>query len=227
MNHRIFLYLMLLIITECSLCNGCHPNSKELHICLNIYLERDFPHIETILKGQQKGSRYGGGRVLLEGTDLQNYCRHIEGLEECYKRLLPECDTYWQLDRYSRMMKVLHATHSHLCLNSTNNLRDLLLNSVCLTRAKAVLENCSSLGFEWVKTWKEVLRMQVDPVDRCRGLNAYRSCIANKLHDVICGLEAIRIYGGLIDVWLREWCNKDSTSERDLSYLYLSAKGTG
>lgn len=51
---------------------GCHPSSKELHICLNIYLERDFPLIETIVKGQ---GRFGRGRVILEGPDLADICR--------------------------------------------------------------------------------------------------------------------------------------------------------
>ncbi|GFY43891.1 uncharacterized protein TNIN_344801 [Trichonephila inaurata madagascariensis] len=193
----------------------CHPMSKALHICLNIYLEKDFPFIETIVKSRKRG------RVLLEDPDLQNICRHIVSLHDCYKTLYGECQTYWQLERYTRLMHVLQSTHTYLCANSTTNLKDLLLNSGCLARAKDFVANCSTdSGFNWLTTWKEILRMQVSPTDRCHSLEYYKTCLERQLSGIICGQEASRVYGNLLEVWLRNWCNKDSTPLGDMQYLY-------
>ncbi|GIY46424.1 uncharacterized protein CDAR_585871 [Caerostris darwini] len=212
----------MLVISTAVLClNGaitlvqsCHPTSKALHICLNIYLEKDFPFIETIVQSRRRG------RVLLEDPDLYNICRDITALHDCYKTLLGECDTYWQLERYSRLMRMFESTHSYLCANSTRALKELLLNSVCLHRAKSVIANCTNYGFDWMTTWKQILRMQVAPAERCHALDNYKRCLARQLSYVICGEEATRVYGNLLDVWLKDWCDKDSTPASSLQYFY-------
>ncbi|CAL1288677.1 unnamed protein product [Larinioides sclopetarius] len=85
----------ILVVAALVICfdgvQGCHPTSKALHICLNIYLEKDFPLIETFVKSRRQG------RVLLEDPDLQNICRspsqhrlHVEG-----KSLHRQLFQYW------------------------------------------------------------------------------------------------------------------------------------
>ncbi|XP_042905296.1 uncharacterized protein [Parasteatoda tepidariorum] len=203
------------------LVEACHPESRELHICFNIYLERDLPLVETIVEGQQKAIRYGNGRVLLEDTDIQTICRHAAELQNCFKTLLPECSTYWQMNRYMRMMNLFQNVYSYLCESTTNNVRDLLLNTKCLTMAESFIANCSIHGFSWSFTWKEVLRMRVSPADRCQVIDHYRTCLIGRLQNVLCGEEAARVYGSLLDVWLLHWCNKGVGPEKGLEYFYL------
>lgn len=218
LHKWILVFLPILTICIFQMVSGCHPSSKKLHICLNIYLERDFPLIETIVKGQE---RFGRGRVILEGPDLRNICNDIGELKDCYANLLSECDTLWQYDRYMRMMNVLIATHDYLCPNgNTNNVKDLLLKSGCLIRAQSQISNCK--GFDWSMSWREVLRMQVSPQDRCKELESYKHCLMNSLVDAECGADTSGVYQRLINVWLETWCAIDSTPYEDKIYFFLS-----
>ncbi|GBN54093.1 hypothetical protein AVEN_240937-1 [Araneus ventricosus] len=199
---------------------GCHPTSKALHICLNIYLEKDFPLIETFVKSRRQG------RVLLEDPDLQNICRHIASLNECYNSLWRECTSYWQVERYSRLIHLISSTHSYLCSNTTDVLKEVLLNTDCMSRAKPYIANCSSTGFDWMMTWKQILRMQVSPEDRCQALGNYKTCLARQLVNIPCGKESTRVYGNLIEVWLKNWCDKDSSPSSAMKYFYHPATFT-
>ncbi|KAG8190431.1 hypothetical protein JTE90_009268 [Oedothorax gibbosus] len=196
----------------------CHPNSMRLHVCLNIYLEKDFPFLETLVQG--KGSRRG--RILLEDHDITNICGHLTSLRDCYKGLLPECNSYWQMDRYSRLMHLQETTLMHLCSNRTKTLKDLLTNVDCLQRdAKSIVSSCASdtSDFSWIATWKEILRMQVGPADRCSSMSAYRDCLVSRLQGVLCGEEASTVYGLLMDKWLASWCDTEDLTPGE--YLYL------
>ncbi|CAL1288676.1 unnamed protein product [Larinioides sclopetarius] len=207
----------ILVVAALVICfdgvQGCHPTSKALHICLNIYLEKDFPLIETFVKSRRQG------RVLLEDPDLQNICRHIASLHDCYNSLWRECTSYWQVERFSRLVHLIGSTHSYLCSNTTDVLK-VLLNTDCMSRAKAYIDNCSNTGFDWMVTWKQILRMQVSPEDRCHALGNYKTCLARQLMGIPCGMESTRVYGNLIDVWLKNWCDKDSSPSSSMKYFY-------
>ncbi|XP_054712508.1 uncharacterized protein LOC129222092 [Uloborus diversus] len=213
------LTFMAIFLESCTWISCCHPNSKKLHACLNIYLEKGFPHIETAVQGQHSRTRWG--RRNLEGPALQEICLHMSSLYDCYKEVLIECDTLWQMNRFSRMVEVLNATYIHLCENTTKNLRDLLFLSGCLNDAKDQISACSKEGFNWFMTWRQVLRLQVSPQEKCLDLDRYRTCVGKLLPDIVCSEEATRVYGAFMDVWLRHWCNKNATSTENLAYLYL------
>ncbi|XP_055937099.1 uncharacterized protein LOC129966624 isoform X1 [Argiope bruennichi] len=183
---------------------GCHPTSKALHICLNIYLEKDFPLIETFVKSRRHG------RVLLEDPDLQNICRHIASLNDCYNSLWGECTSYWQVERYSRLIHLINSTHSYLCSNTTDVLKDLLINLDCLARARDYLAKCSHAGFNWMTTWKQIMRLRILSTESCPMLNDYKSCMVQELEGVICGKEASIVYGDLIEEWLKTLCNENT-----------------
>jgi len=209
---------LLLVVLRTLLVSSCHPGSQELHICLNIYLERDFPLIETIVQGQH--GRRGRGRVILEGPDLSNICRDITTLRHCYSKLFPECVTMWQFDRFTRLMNVLNATHHHLCGDGTNNVRDLLLNTECMYQAKTNIAQCT--GFDWWMSWRQVLRMQVSAADSCLKLKSYRKCLRHQLSNVSCGEEAAKSYIGIIDVWLNSWCGENVGPIENKKYFYYA-----
>lgn len=201
------LVAVLLFLTEfASVVKSCHPYSKELHICLNIYLERDFPLIETIIKGQQMPGYGGGRRVLLEGPDLENICKKIGELQGCYDGLLRECDTYWQLGRYLTLMSAFNSSYLYLCGNTTNNIRDLLRNGECVNRVGSNLNECSDSGIHWFTTWKQILRLQVEAKDLCLSIKHYKNCLVQNLQGVTCGKQAAGIYGGFLDTWIDSWC---------------------
>ncbi|CAL1288678.1 unnamed protein product [Larinioides sclopetarius] len=198
----------ILVVAALVICfdgvQGCHPTSKALHICLNIYLEKDFPLIETFVKSRRQG------RVLLEDPDLQNICRHIASLHDCYNSLWRECTSYWQVERFSRLVHLIGSTHSYLCSNTTDVLKDVLLNLGCLARAGDYLAKCSATGFDWMTTWKHIMRLQMLPKDSCPLVDNYKTCMVRELEDVICGKEAGKVYGDLIEKWLANLCYKNA-----------------
>lgn len=201
------LVALLLFLTEfASIVKSCHPNSKELHICLNIYLERDFPLIETIIKGQQRPGYGGATRVLLEGPDLESICKKIGELQTCYYGVVEECDTYWQLGRYLTLMSAFNSSYFYLCGNTTDNIRDLLRNGECVNRVSTNLAECSDSGIHWFTTWKQILRLQVDAGDLCLPIKHYKECLIQKLEGVFCGKQAAGIYNGVLDIWINSWC---------------------
>lgn len=206
------LLVLAIFVAQPTIC--CHPASKKLHICLNIYLERDFNLIETIVKGSTREHK-----PILEGPYLDKICTHIAELEACYSDLLPQCNTLWQYDRYMRLMDVLGATRNFLCGDGTANVRDVLYNSSCLVWARSHLAGCK--GFDWAMSWKEVLRMQVSPQDRCREIQTYRNCLINRLIDLECSKSTADIYKRLIDVWLKHWCAMDLSEIEEKKYFYL------
>ncbi|XP_015929453.2 uncharacterized protein [Parasteatoda tepidariorum] len=204
---------------------GCHKTSKELHICLNIYIERDLPFVETIIKGQKKIGRFGGGRILLDDLDVQVICDHATELYDCYKTPMLECYSYWQLYDFLKMMSLFQKLHSYLCEKTTNNARDLLLSMKCLMIAESHIANCSNHGFSWSYTWKEVLRMQVSPAEKCPAIDQYRTCLINGLNNVPCGEEAGHIYGSLLQTWYLHWC--DDVEVGNLHYTSSGFRSEG
>lgn len=197
-----FLIGFLLNFSKC-----CTSDSKKLHVCLNIYLERDYPLVDAILKAQRKSTESRGrGLVLMEGPDLNSICEKIDSLQSCFAEVAEECVTYWHIYRFDRMMRSLLALYNLLCANSREGLKALLTYATCIQNVKKYAVECEDDSFVWDTIWKQMLRLQIDD-EICGPLDQQRQCMIKSLQRNKCGNQASYVYNLTLSTWLQSWCS--------------------
>ncbi|XP_067133789.1 uncharacterized protein [Centruroides vittatus] len=224
MAHLNCFYIFILlngILLKFSKC--CTSDSQRLHVCLNIYLERDYPSVEAILKAQIQSSKESrGGQVLMEGPDLSSICQKIDSLQNCLSEVAEECDTYWHIYRFDRMMRSLLALYNLLCANSKDGLKAVLTYAMCIRNIEYV-KNCEEESFHWDTIWKQMLRLQIDD-EICEPLDRQKKCVVAWLESHRkCGIQASYVYNLTISTWLQAWCSASCKIKSSTILLIISS----
>lgn len=186
----------------------CTSDSKQLHVCINIYLERDYPEVEALLKAQWRFSTsHARGHVLLEGPSLEGICSRIADLESCLSELAEMCITYTHIYGFDRLMRTLLAIDNLLCSSQNRNgLKALLTYAMCIRNVRRYTPECQDERFDWDEVWKGMLRLEIGG-EICKPLEEQTRCLVKSLGRNQCGPHAGNIYNQTISTWLRAWCS--------------------
>lgn len=139
------LLIMLLFVTTSlimPLVNGasCNLNDPKHHVCLHIYLERDFPLLHQMIinpafikEGREFEEVCGyvysvSWCTTIEHSLIMSINRKIKEMGHCYHEMLDDCGVYFDIESRAQILRVItsiESIHRFLCSNRSIALEGL------------------------------------------------------------------------------------------------------
>ncbi|CAG0888541.1 unnamed protein product [Darwinula stevensoni] len=189
-----------------SVAEGCTKNSKDIGVCLHIYLERDFPAIQKIVSRPRSDDT----PLLLDGPELENNCNQVKEVLDCFEHILTHwCYYFADFFRYRKLVESLIEAYDFVCDHDVIRSRFLVLlkNLYCLEEVRRNNRWGCHHSSLTENIWQQILRLEVD-TSICPTLWWQRGCLL--YHGAVeadCGAEAGVVYGNLSELFLSRWCS--------------------
>ncbi|XP_064106137.1 uncharacterized protein LOC135215426 isoform X4 [Macrobrachium nipponense] len=175
---------------------GCNMRTKEVGVCLHVYLERDFLSMERIvypLKNAQRREIYS----------------RLGGVITCFEEVLIGCDSGYDFFRYRHLLHSLERVHKYLCHTPNDRLTrflPFLMVIDCAETARLKERSCHRPNVT-INVWNQILRLELGP-ELCNSLNTQRACLLeNGYINQQCGGEGKEsLYRNVSAIFLATWC---------------------
>ncbi|XP_076319001.1 uncharacterized protein LOC143229973 [Tachypleus tridentatus] len=202
--------LLLLILYRASYesVRCCTGHSLKPHRCLNTFLERDFHLIQPFFT---EYSSTGRRLIVSEGPGLDDICRKIEDLTECYRPLVRDCKLYEHYVNLERIIRSLKELQILLCRNNRALLQSLLTHGACIERVRT-RSKCHEQIPNWTILIRKIFRLE-EGFEHCPSLYRHSKCVTDRLMSSECEPEATRVYNWTQVTWLKAVCDKGTAKE--------------
>lgn len=196
---------------------GCRPELEDYDVCFNIFLERDYPLVETFLSRHH----FRRGRVLVGPGDLETMCSGFSDMLECYAYHYLNCYGGQQRRYIERLLKAMVASFHLLCGTDKGTLQSLFYNAQCLERVNDDAAHCHGSGFDLAMTWKRIFRFQATSQD-CSDIIRHTECLVQELDYSSCNLDAMTAYNSSATEFLSIFCSSSAREHGVVKTVIMS-----
>lgn len=202
----------MLVLTFLLMLEACQRTNRQMHACLNTYIERDFSLIEELVKRPPQDKQ---GHILIEDDDLTEMCNRLNELVVCYEHMLFGCVSYVEYAYMRRVLITMKTINSSLCNASSYLIRNVFLGGYCLEYT-GEQSQCSKLANsnkklssnqEWPLTLVAMLRFNISIVDMCPYLQQYNKCIFPYI-EKHCHITSVVLWNTTFQAIDKNWCQE-------------------